>query len=104
MQKYGIKGPHNLSSNLCNLWITDVNLCISQMSQDQRFDAFLKYQDIKHHENRPNKGLTSNMKSKRYVGVKVSCPTPISQVCSLDTDKRSLMVTRVYSSHGVQSV
>src|SRR4051812_30608947 len=63
-----------------------------------------EYQNIKHHEIRPNKGPTSNMKSQRYVGAKVSCPTPISRVCSLDTDKWSLMVTRVYSSHGVQSV
>src|SRR3954467_9807415 len=66
--------------------------------------AFFEYQNIKYHENRPNKGPTSTLKKQWYVGAKVSCPTPISQVCSLDTDKWSLVVTRVYSSHGVQSV
>src|SRR3954468_1951814 len=100
----GIKGPHNLSSNLCNLWITHVKPPYRPNVTGSKVRRLFEYQNIKQHENRPNKGPTSNMMSQWYVGAKVSCPTSISRVCSLDTDKWSLMVTGVYSSHGVQSV
>src|SRR3954467_7526833 len=97
------QGPYDLSG-ICTISGQTMKLLHMSNVTGSKVRRPFEYQNIKHHEIRPNKGPTSNMKKQWYVGAKVSCPTPISRVCSLDTDKWSLMVTRVYSSHGVQSV